>query len=386
MRRLSLIIAMLLCCTLAGAAKRYEIQYGPWVTNVTDSSFTILWTTPQRNLSFVELAPDDGTAFYAEVRPRYVQTIAGRNVMSRMHSVTITGLEPGKSYRYCIKGRDVRDSSDPYGIEYRKAGSDNKEYKARTLDPKADTCRFSMVNDMHFKADLYSSLLEGKTARDMDFLVLNGDIVSHSQSIDSVIKYTFSPAQRLLSKVPVVFARGNHESRGEDFDKVPMLFPTPTGQFYYHFRQGPVGFMILDGGEDKPDNSVEYSGYAHFDDYRAAELEWLKSAIKSPEFADAPVKVVIIHMPPYAQKKSWYAQKWIHENFLPLLNEAGVDLLLGGHHHTYFLNEPGTTGNAFPIMVNSNVERLDFMATASGISVSTYDASGAMTHHLDLRK
>lgn len=386
MRRFILAATAMLLCFGAMAARRYEIQYGPWVTNVTETSFTVLWTTAQDNLSHIEVAPDDGTAFNSYSRPEFYQSIAGRNYACKLHCITVTGLEPGKSYRYCIKGKVVKDGSDPYGIEYGKAGSDNKEYFAHTLDPKAAECSFTMVNDMHFNADKYKALVAGKNKDNADFFVLNGDIVSYSQSIDSVIKYSFAPGKSILDEVPMVFARGNHESRGADFAKVPAVFPTPTGQFYYSFRHGPVAFLILDGGEDKPDKSVEYSGYAHFEQYRAEELEWLKGAVKAPEFSKAPVKVVIMHMPPFGKKDSWFSQRWIHDNFLPVLNEAGVDILFGAHHHRYMYLKPGEDGNDFPIVVNSNEERLDFKATASGIEVGIFDREGNATHNLNFEK
>ena len=383
MRRLILLAAAVLLCFSASGAKRYQIQYGPWVTNVTETSFTVLWTTAQDNLSAVQVAPDDGSAFEAEQRPFFVQNIAGRNPACKLHCVTVSGLKPGTTYRYRITGREVRDASDPYGIEYRKAGTDITLRYAHTLDPKADSCSFCMVNDMHFNADKYRTLVKGKNHGNTDFLVLNGDIVSYSQSIDSVIKYSFWPGKALLNEVPVVYARGNHESRGADFAKVPALFPTPTGQFYYSFRQGPVAFLVLDGGEDKPDGSAEYSGYAHFDDYRIGELEWLIKAVNEPSFADAPVKVAIVHMPPFGGKGSWYGQRWLHDNILPVLNEAGIDILLGAHHHKYMYLEPGEDGNNFPIVVNSNSERLDFSAGAAGFSVKIFDVEGNRTHSLD---
>ena len=47
-------------------------------------------------------------------------------------------------------------------------------------------------------------------------------------------------------------------------------------RFYYTFRHGPAFFVVLDCGEDKPDNDIEYSGLADFDRYRATAADWLK--------------------------------------------------------------------------------------------------------------
>ena len=93
-----------------------------------------------------------------------------------------------------------------------------------------------------------------------------------------------------------------------------------------------------------------------------------------------------MHMPPFGKKDSWFSQRWIHDNFLPVLNEAGVDILFGAHHHRYMYLKPGEDGNDFPIVVNSNEERLDFKATASGIEVGIFNREGNATHNLNFEK
>ncbi|MBP9998713.1 MAG: metallophosphoesterase [Bacteroidales bacterium] len=380
MKRLFAATLALLLALAASGQNRFKLGYGPWVTNVTETGFTVLWTTPQPSLCWVEVAPDDGTTFYAEPRKKYYQTVAGRNVQSDFHSVRIDGLEPGHSYRYRIYGQNVELTKPAHAITYGPRENAWIEPSVKTLDSNAKACRFTMLNDIHNKLDQYSALLEGKTPADMDFLLLNGDVVSFAPHRDTVIKYSFLPATKLVRSVPVVFARGNHESRGDGFADVPAIFPTPTGEFYYSFRQGPAAFLVLDGGEDKPDDDVEYSGYAHFDEYRAAELEWLKKAVKDPSFTSAPVKIVLIHIPPRNHAQAWYTERWIHDNFLPVLNEAGIDAMFCGHIHKYSYNKPGTWDNNFPIIVNSNVERLDVEVTASEIKARIFDADGKETH------
>lgn len=385
---------MLLPSGIASGAHRCKPEFGPWVTRVGETEFTVLWKTGERMLCYVSVCPAD-EAFESCERPCFYETVAGRTVAGCYHSVRVTGLEPGKSYRYVIYGREVKEDEDPYAIAYgpemlvadtRLVGKKKKgvNYQAATLSASAPLCRFSMVNDMHNNAKKYSSLFDGVKPSDMDFLCLCGDIVSYSQSVDTVTKYSFQPVREILGRTPVVFARGNHESRGRDFASVPYLFPSTTGQFYYSFRQGPVAFLVLDCGEDKPDSAPEYSGYAHFDDYRAQELEWLKAAVKDPSFTGAPFRVVLMHVPAFyvdgRKEKTWHSQRWITENFLPVLNDAGVDLMLSGHLHKYVFSEPGASGNRFPIIVNSNTDRLDFRADADAISIEIRNAKGEALH------
>lgn len=386
-KTLIFLIVSLLTTTLSAASHLERTKYGPWVTNVTETGFTVLWKTDKPVLSYVTVCPVDGIAFEAMERPRFYETVAGRALAGQMHCIEVTGLKKGTLYEYRIYGKEVIDHSSAYAIEYgaEKLFCDAKKTRqtVRTLDHEAATCRFSMVCDMHFNAEKYSTLFKGKKGQDMDFVALCGDITSKSENIDSVTKYTVQPINGLLKSTPIVYVRGNHESRGDDFYLVPSLFPTKTGEFYYSFRQGPVAFIVLDAGEDKPDNSSEYSGYAHFDEYRAQELEWLKTAVKEESFASAPKKVVLIHIPTLKWKESWYSQVWAAENFGPILSEAGVDLMLSGHHHKLILQDAGTDGMAYPIVINSNVDRLDFEADAKSIKIKIYSMDGKLVKSLE---
>ena len=361
----------------------YPNQFGPWIQNVTETSFTVLWTTTEDNLSWVEVSKDDGIEWYQEEHPKFYETVSGRRMMGKFHSITVNGLEPGTRYIYRIFGKTV-ELNEPYGLSFGVARRWTQN-SVRTLDSKADRCRFSLVNDIHADDARFKELMNGVEDAKPDFIVLNGDIVNHSASFDTVIDHTFSPIAKIAANYPVLYVRGNHESRGAEWYKLPKAFPTPTGEFYYSFRHGPVAFLVLDAGEDKPDNDVEYSGTAAFDDYRAQELEWLKQAVKDPSFVSAPHKVCLVHVPLYAEKDTWYSQKWVAEHFGQILNEAGVELVISAHLHRYELRKPGQCGsNAYTVLVNSNNDRLDFDATDDAIHIKTFDRQGKQTHSLDL--
>ena len=108
-----------------------------------------------------------------------------------------------------------------------------------------------------------------------------------------------------------------------------------------------MSFIVLDCGEDKPDSDLEYSGIVAFDNYRSQQAEWLKEAVKEKEFLDAPYRVVIVHMPPFG---GWHGEKEIEEKFVPVLEQAGIDVMLCGHLHRHV---QAGDGQNFPILVNS---------------------------------
>lgn len=375
-------LAILLLLISATAAAQSNLLYGPWVSQVDQTGFTVLWVTDKPSLDCVILAPDDGSAFEKKNRPRYFESKYGRRVAGRYHCVRIDGLEPGTSYRYRIAGKVVKNDSSPYRISYgaERQISPKGYQSVRTLDVKADTCRFSVFNDIHFDDARFAALAKPIDVRKTDFLVLNGDIVSYSQNIDSVAKHCIVPITAQAARLPLVYARGNHEGRGRDFDKFYGLFPTSTGEFWYSFRHGPAAFIVLDAGEDKPDSSYEYAGTADYDAFRARETQWLLQAVKDPSFVDAPVKICIMHVPTVNLKDSWYSQVWATENWGPILEKAGIDVMLSAHHHKWIYSPAGQDGKGYPVIVNSNLERMDVTVTKDGIDVSTFDVNGALVH------
>jgi predicted phosphodiesterase len=358
-----------------------DVKCGPWVTNVSDEAFNVLWTSNYRTLSYVEVAPDDGSDFDACRRQRFYQTVSGRRVIDTFHNVRVTGLEKGVKYRYRIMSKAVLNDDSAYHTDYGElvqlpvAG----ESAVRILDPEAETCRFTMLNDVHADDEKYRKLVKDVQPDDMDFLVLAGDMMSYINDIDAMVSHVYGPVPELVANVPTFYTRGNHETRGKYAYLFQKYNPTVSGDTYFLLRHGPVAVVVLDAGEDKPDSSKEYSEAVDFDLFRQQQLEWLKTAVEDPAFREAPVKVAVMHIPAFNSEGSWYGEKRANEMLVPVLNEAGVDIMLSGHYHKYVLAEKGRYGNDFPILANDNVSRLDFSSDGNGYEIRIYDLEGKLT-------
>jgi len=127
---------------------------------------------------------------------------------------------------------------------------------------------------------------------------------------------------------------------------------------------------------------MEYSGIVAFDQYRDAETDWLREALKSFTFTDAPFKVVILHMPPFG---GWHGEEEMASKFVPLLNEAKVDIMLCGHLHKY-INQKPENGVNFPVIVNSNTTVVKAEADAELLNLKIINEKGEQVDLIQLKK
>ena len=92
---LTIIAALFLTTALCPAQpKKASFQYGPWIQNVTETGFTVVFKTPEPTLAFVEVAPEDGSSMYNSDLHRFYETVAGRRTSGTLHKIRVTGLEP----------------------------------------------------------------------------------------------------------------------------------------------------------------------------------------------------------------------------------------------------------------------------------------------------
>lgn len=390
MKRLLLLLAIAFAATATAQdhKKSVMITEGPYLQAVGENEFTVVWKTDQDAVAWVEVAPDDGTHFYNRERPKFFQTRYGRKVIGNLHTVRVSGLTPGTTYRYrIISAAAFKGEKDRVRFTELR-GSDvyrRQPYFVTTLNPAKESVSFAMVNDIHGKTAELETLLADAAKRKYDFVCFNGDMTSRNNAQDEVFKFYLNSASKLFAKeTPLVYVRGNHETRGAYAVSLPELFPSSSGQPYYAFRQGPAYFIVLDCGEDKPDSDMEYSGLACYDQYRAEQAEWLRTVVASEEFRSAPIKIAFCHIPP--ETKGWHGAEEIMRLFVPILNEGGLDLMLSGHIHKYRLTEAGTNGCNFPVLCNPNVCRLDAEVTAKGVDIKIFDTQATLLHSYQLKK
>jgi predicted phosphodiesterase len=362
----------------------FTVTHGPYIQGLTENEVTIIWTTNRKGIAWVEIAPDDDTHFYLTERPKYFSESYGFKVVDSIHFVTIKDLRPNTTYRYRVYSQEVL-SHIGTKVLYGSVAATNV-YRAQpiaftTSNPAKNDISFLVLNDLHGNNELMENLLKDTEWEKTDLVFFNGDMTNDIRSQNQMFGDFLDKAVELFAKeTPMYYARGNHETRGNYATTFPKYFPTPTGQLYYLLRQGPVCFVVLDCGEDKPDSDLEYSGIVVFDNYRSKQAEWLESALRESDFLEASYRIVIIHMPPFG---GWHGEKEIETKFVPLLEKAGVDVMLCGHLHRHIYKKAGD-GQNFPIIANSNRAIIKGYTEHGSLNIDIINETGKIVDSLKI--
>ncbi|WP_075966483.1 metallophosphoesterase [Parabacteroides massiliensis] len=363
-----------------------RLVHGPYLQNLGPNEVTIVWLSDKPSVGWVELAPDDDTNFYAVERPKYYDARNGVKNTSTIHTVKIKGLKPGTNYRYRVFAQEVL-SHVGHRIVYGYCASTDvysrKPLVFKTSDPANKTVSFAMVNDIHGKNDVLTNLVSKCDLKKTDFFLFNGDMVSVFNEENHIFDGFMDTATRLFaSEIPMYYTRGNHETRGAFATEFQRYFSPKETNIYYTFRQGPICFVILDTGEDKPDSDIEYAGITVYDEYRTEQAEWLRQVLDSKEYKEAPFKIIVAHIPPIG---GWHGNLEVERKFMPLLREAKPDVMLCGHLHQ-FIHQDATAQTPFPIIVNSNTAVLKATADPNELKIQVVDVDGKMLDQFSIKK
>ena len=388
MKKVQTLVILLLLSVLTayGVESQIRLVHGPYLQNMGTDEVTVVWMSDKPSVGWVELAPDDDTNFYATERPRFYDAINGVKNTSTIHSVKLKGLKPGTRYRYRVFAQEVLShighriiygyyaSTDVYG---------KKPLTFKTNDPANPSVSFVMVNDIHGKNDLLEGLISQCDMKKTDFVLFNGDMVSVFNEENHIFDGFMDKATQLFaSETPMYYTRGNHETRGAFATEFQRYFSPKENRIYYTFRQGPVCFVILDTGEDKPDTDIEYGGITVYDEYRTEQAAWLREVLNSKEYREAPFKVIVAHIPPLG---GWHGNLEVENKFMPLLRDAKPDLMLCGHLHK-FIHQKADTKTPFPIVINSNKAVLKVNAAPGKMDVQVIDVDGKMLDEFSIKK
>ena len=143
---------------------------------------------------------------------------------------------------------------------------------------KSDKITVYHIADAHnmIEAPVLAAKMFEKEYGKIDALILNGDIPDHSGSVEDFINIYEIISQITGGSILTVFARGNHDTRGVCSEKFEEYTPVYNGATYYTVRLGKLWAVLLDCGEDKPDESIEYGNTICCHAFREREKNLLR--------------------------------------------------------------------------------------------------------------
>jgi Ca2+/Na+ antiporter len=293
---------------------------GPVVYAVGDD-YQIVFTTTARSTAWVKV----GDA-------KYYDTYAGYDVSeTKVHKVSLpmAALDAAKSYTVYSKAMILRG---PYGSLQGRTISAERRF--RPVDPSDGIQCYSIADNHEFSG---AAIKAGSYWGDkLDFLIIDGDTSSFLDRTGD-LEFALKIASGITKgERPVVYARGNHETKGLLSTEFHRYVGADGEKFYYTFRLGPVWGVVLDLGEDHADNWYEFWGGAHFDEYRAEQSRFLDSLIATPSASyGAPgvrYRIGVSHVPvAFKENKDYIAQ--VRDLWTEKLDKMGLDFMIHGHFH-----------------------------------------------------
>ena len=357
-----------------------KIEHGPYLVEPGEDSMTVIWFTNKKSVSWVEYCGDDNLGVFP-VWGGYPKTAKSSHhglidANTKMHSIRITGLEPGKKYRYRVVSKEIV-KFDPYEVLFGDTiVGEVSEFE--TLNPKKKQFSFGVITDVHERAEKLDALLQNTPIGSLDMIFLTGDIFNWMGKEERIFNgFLDVSVNHFAKEKPMIMARGNHETRGSNAREFFPYFPHSSGRYYYSFSQGDVHFIILDSGEDKADDHPVYGGLMDFDRYRTEQAEWLKQEVQTEAFKNSLYKVVLFHIPPFTDSKS-HGNVDLTEKWGPILNDAQVDLVINGHTHRYSKIEKQQGKNNFPIFIIGQDMLLKTDVSEKQLSLTIKDGKGAL--------
>lgn len=318
------LLGVLILLSLYGVGRLIDVSYGsyqflprqPYLVMQTQNSISVKWQTQEEELGKIAFG----------LTPNNLANVRMEQVFGKKHSITIPKLQECTKYFYSVTSSSLK--------------IDNKERSFTTLCKNAQNQRIWVIGDSgkagKNQKKVYKRMQEyiDYDFENLDMWVLLGDNAYGSGTQKQFNKKLFKPYMELVKRYVPWAVAGNHDSRRWAFYDI-WDFPenaesggvASKNKEFYAVENGNLHLVMLD--------SETVSRYPNGD-----MAEWLKKDLKANV---KPWVVVAFHTPPYSDgghksDSDWDSMgrlKEMRENFVPIFDEFGVDLVLSGHSHGY---------------------------------------------------
>lgn len=254
-------------------------------------------------------------------------------------TVTISGLEAGKTYYYDVAGNfEYKDEANTFSLlEFVKLdGYDKSGFTFTTAkDANSDSFEFltiadiqGMIQGMYTEShEAVSALLKDERVNGYDFILNAGDMCDNGKNFGQW-GMALNTYQDLTINTSVFFTSGNHENNTGAMARYFNYTENKDGNVqaisgeYYSFDYANAHFTVLDTND------------ATSDGLGAEQLAWLKNDLAN---TNAKWKFVLMHKSLYSAGSHAFDGEVIamRTQLTKLFAENGVNVVFGGHDHSY---------------------------------------------------
>ncbi len=287
----------------------YKITSDPVVID-TGEDYTVMFATTDEGTGYVSYI------YEGEEKTVYDEDNGKLNVEKKVHSIKVP-YEELKGNTYTIGSTRVIEQ---YGYGSRLGKEITSGEYTLTVN-ESEKQEYLVVSDWH------SHLKKAYQAIDYlgsyDAVLLMGDAAQgldyEEEFIDNVVEFA---GQISGGEMPVIYARGNHDTRGSYASKVPAALG--EDKLYHLNTFGDITFIVLDSTEDKEDEHAEYGGMNNYAEQRKDQIEWLKTL----NLDDTGTVISLSHMWQFA-----YFEEDVSKECWNELDRLGTELMISGHSH-----------------------------------------------------
>ena len=310
------------------------LSYEPVVYAVEDE-YQIVFSTSDNAIGWVNIGGKEYYDLYA----------GSMKSADKVHKITVPQevLDEAKAYSVNYRQMIYRGPFGGYLGELR-----SQHYRFRPVDD-SDGLYHIAISDVHEAVEAAAAAAAATDAmplamdtENVDFIVLLGDLVSMVET-EKDVQLANELAFRITGgEIPVIYARGNHEIKGEYAEQLYKYVGSKDQQYAYTVTLGDddVFAVVLDLGEDHEDDWWEYYETAKFDIYRQEQTEMLEEILEEGEYENYRYRLMACHIPVVYVDKNGYFESF-RNDWTDLLNQMELDIGLSGHKHVLWPLIPG---------------------------------------------
>lgn len=324
----------------------YEITSSPTVFD-NGKEYSVVFSTNKPGTGYVEYS------YKGKDYKVYDESNGRLNCDSLIHSINIP-YEHLRNNTYTIGSTHIIE-------EYSYGSRQGKEITSReyTFQHKEDkNLSYLVISDWHTELEMAYKAIS--YTGDFDGIILMGDSSPGVDFEEEVVRNTVEFSGEISNgSVPVIYTRGNHETRGAYAAK--LCDALGLQEFFYTADAGDYRFIVLDSGEDKEDAHPEYGGLVDYKANRTKMINWLKS-----EKSTDKKTIALSHSWKISDVEEELSHKAWNE-----IDRLGARLIISGHTHECRLI--GETDEKEKAMLKLHPDIIGYMdgGTSDGIYVTS---------------